>query len=154
MSKFFTTQEGLKVNIVEHTLDQLKKWPHLKIYVGTDSQSYARMTRYVTCICYRYGNRGAHFVYFKEEVKRDNDRTQFTRLYGEGLRTLEAAGVITDEIPVNIEAMEFDFADIVKTLSSKLVSSFKGYKNAKFKSGEMIATKAADYVCRHPNEFK
>ena len=154
MDRYFRTQEGERVNIVEHTLDQIEKWPHLKIYVGTDSQSYSSITRYITCIVYRYGHRGAHFIYYRDEIPRDRDKSQFTRLYGEGIRTLEAADLLTETIPVSVEALEFDFADITKTLSSKLVSSFKGYQNAKFKSGEMIATKAADYCCRHPHIYK
>lgn len=154
MDRYFKTQEGERVNVVEHTLEQLNKWPHLKIYVGTDSQSYSGITRYVTCIVYRYGNRGAHFIYSREEVPRDRDRSQFTRLYGEGTRTIEATDILTEHIPVAVEAMEFDFADVAKTLSTKLVSAFKGYQNAKFKSGEMIATKAADYCCRHSHIYK
>ena len=81
MDKYFRTQDGERVNVVQHTLDQLKKWPNLKVYVGTDSQDYSSITRYVTTIVYRYGNTGAHFVYFKEEIPRVRD--MFTRLFRE-----------------------------------------------------------------------
>lgn len=154
MDRYFKTQEGKRVNIIEHTLEQIEKWPHLKIYIGTDSQSYSSITRYITCIVYRYGNRGAHFIYYREEVPRDKDRTQWSRLFEEGMRTIETADMLTESIPVSVEAMEFDFADVAKTLSTKLVSAFKGYKNAKFKSGEMLATKAADFCCRHSHIYK
>lgn len=154
MERFFKTQEGKLVNIVEHTLEQIEKWPHLKIYVGTDSQNYGDKTRYVTCIVYRYGHRGAHFVYFRDEVPRIRDSSEFTRLYDEGVRTLSTADILTTDIPVAVEGLEFDFADIAKTLSSKLVGAFKGYNNAVFKSGKMMAVKAADHVCRHPNDYK
>lgn len=154
MERYFRTQEGQLVNIVEHTLEQIEKWPSLKIYVGTDSQSYGGITRYVTVIVYRYGHRGAHFIYYREEVPRDRDKSQFVRLYGEGMRTLEAGDILTQDIPVAIEALEFDFADATKTLSSKLVGAFKGTQNAVFKSGNMFACKAADHACRHPQIFK
>lgn len=154
MDKYFRTQEGELVNIVEHTLEQIEKWPHLKIYVGTDSQSEGPDTTYITCIVYRYGHRGAHFIYSKEVQDRDRDKSQYMRLYGEGLRTLETHDLLTETIPVSVESLEFDYADVAKTLSSKLVSAFKGYKMAVFKSGQMIACKAADHILRHPNNYK
>lgn len=148
MEKYFTTEWGEKVNIVEHTLEQIEKWPNLVIRIGTDSQNYSGITRYVTTIVYRYGNRGAHYVYFKEEVPRI--RVEYNRLYDEGVRTMEAHDLLTSEIPVAVQALEFDYADVKKTLSSQLVSTFKswGYGNAVFKSGDMIACKAADHICR------
>lgn len=160
MEKYFKTQQGERVNIVEHTLEQIKKWPHLKIYVGTDSQDYSGITRYVTCVIYRYGNRGAHFIYSKEEVSRVRD--MFTRLYTEGVKTIETAEILTNEIPVSVEYLEFDYNYIPKWASNKLISSIGGWVKglnykAVFKNSEnhvMIATKAADYCCRHPNIFK
>lgn len=156
MEKYFKTEEGELVNIIEHTLDQLKKWPDLTIRIGTDSQNYTfkekgkkrAISRYVTTIVYRYGHRGAHYIYYKEEVPRV--RSEWTRLYDEGIRTIEAADLLQAEIPVKIDALEFDYADVKKTLSSQLVQTFKnwgGFK-AEFKSGEMLACKAADHVCR------
>lgn len=146
MEKFFKDEEGKLHNIIEHTLEQIEKWPNLKIYVGTDSQVYGGIVRYVTAVVYRYGHRGAHYIYRMEDMRRMND--DFLRLYTEGAKTIEISEILTSELPVAIEAMEFDYADVKKTLSSKLVSAFKGITNARFKSGEMIATKAADHICR------
>jgi predicted RNase H-related nuclease YkuK (DUF458 family) len=148
MDKYFKTEQGEKVNIVEHTLDQIQKWPNLTIRIGTDSQNYGGITRYVTTIVYRYGHRGAHYIFYKEEVPRI--RVEWSRLYDEGTRTIEAAEILTSEIPVSIEALEFDYNDNKKTLSTQLVSVFRnwGNFNAAFKSGEMLACKAADHICR------
>lgn len=148
MEKYFRTEQGELVNIVEHTLEQIEKHPNLRIYIGTDSQSFSESTIYVTAIVFRYGKRGAHYVYYKEKVPRE--KIDFTRLYNEGLRTIEAHNLLTEEIPVSIEALEFDYADAKKTVSSQLVQIFKnwGNLNAVFKSGEMIATRAADHICR------
>lgn len=155
MERYFKTQEGETVNIIQHTLEQIEKWAHLKIYIGTDSQDcHGRETDYVTCITYRYGQRGAHFIYFKETVPKVKDMTQFARLYDEGVRTIEVARILTDELPIAVEAMEFDFADEKPTLSSKLVGVFKGYQNSVFKGGEMIACKAADHILRHKDLYK
>ena len=158
MEKYFRTQEGDKISIIEHTLQQIKLWPNLKIYIGTDSQDYGKITRFVTCMCYRYGHRGAHFVYLKEEVPTIRD--VFTRLYQEGVKTIEIAELLVEHLPaVKFEALEFDYSNLKKTKSSPLVSSIKGWvrglgMNPSFKSGEQLATKAADHVCRHPHIYK
>lgn len=151
MDKYFRTEEGDKVNIVEHTLEQIKKWPNLIIRIGTDSQNYGSITRYVTTIIYRYGHRGAHYIYFLEDVPRI--RVDYNRLYEEGIRTIQASDLLTEEIPVSIQALEFDYADAKKTISSQLVSVFKnwGTYTAVFKSGEMLACKAADHLVRNKN---
>jgi len=159
MERYFRTQEGKRVNVVEHTLEQIKKWPNLKMFIGTDAQDYGKITRFVTCVCYRYGSRGAHFVYYLEEVKKMD---MYQRLYDEGTRTIEAAQIISNEIPVVIEALEFDYNTIPKWASNKLVSTMNGWaKGLNYKpvfkntaSNIMIATKAADHVCRHPNMYK
>lgn len=148
MDKYFRTEEGERVNVVEHTLQQIEKWPNLIIRIGTDSQNYSGITRYVTAIIYRYGHRGAHYIFFKEEVPRI--KNEWNRLYDEGIRTIQAAELITGEIPVSIEALEFDYNDNKKTLSSQLVTVFKNWGSFKatFKSGDMLACKAADHICR------
>ena len=157
MEKYFKTHNGDKVNIVEHTLEQVNLWPNLRIYIGTDSQDYGKITRFVTCVCYRYGHRGAHFVYMKEEVPTIRDL--YTRLYTEGVRTVDAALLITEEIPISVEALEFDYNNFKKTKSTPVISALKGWvrglnMTASFKSGEQLATKAADHVCRHPEMYK
>lgn len=156
MDKYFRTQEGLLVNAVEHTLEQIEKWPNLRIYVGSDSQVPRNGKRhrgymvYATAIVYRYGHRGAHYIFNGEEVPIVKD--DFLRLYAEGVRTLEAAELLKNELPVEV-TMEFDYAGEKKTLSTMCVGAFKGYQNARFKGGEMISTKAADHIVRHWNEL-
>lgn len=157
MEKWFKTQEGELVNVVEHTLQQLEKWPNMKIYVGTDSQDQGEFSRYATVVVYRYGKRGAHFIYYKEEVPRIRD--MYTRLFDEAQRTIAAAQVIDGEIPVSFEALDFDFNYIPKWASNKLYASVKGWVkslnyNATFKGGEVIATKAGDHICRHWELYK
>lgn len=152
MEKYFRTEEGLKVNIIEHTLEQLQKWPNLKVYIGTDSQDYGKSTRYATAIVYRYGHRGAHYIFFIEDVPKQKD--MFVRLYDEASRTIEAAQMIDAEIPIAFEALEFDYNHIPRFNSHRLLSSVRGWVTglnykAVFKGGDMIACKAADHICRH-----
>jgi predicted RNase H-related nuclease YkuK (DUF458 family) len=151
MEKYFKNEQKELVNVIEHTLDQINKCPTLKIYIGTDSQNYSHITRYVTAIVFRYGLRGAHYIYFKEDVPRV--RAEYLRLYDEGVRTIQTWEMLTSEIPISVDGLEFDYSDIKKTISSKLVQDFKGWvtglqQKAIFKSGQMIATKAADHLCR------
>lgn len=155
MEKYFRTKQGNKVDIVEHTLEQLKLWPHLKMYVGTDSQDDGPETTYATAIVYRYGQRGAHVIFLIENVTKI--KNIFTRLYNEGTRTIEVARMIQEEIPaIKFEALEFDYADIEKTESTPVVAALRGWVqglgfNYSFKSGEQLATKAADHIARHSN---
>lgn len=151
IEKYFRTQEGLLVNIAEHTLEQLNKWPNLTMFIGTDSQVYGGIIRYVTCIVYRYGHRGAHYIFNCHEPNRIKD--DFLRLYNEGARTVQAFQLLSEEIPSTAAVLEFDYAGIKKTLSTPLVGAFKGYQNARFKGGEMFATKAADHICRNFHEI-
>lgn len=152
MEKYFKTIEGKLLNIVEHTLEQIEKWPNLKIYIATDSQDQGDKSRFATTIVYRYGTRGAHYVVFKQEVPRI--RVMYNRLFEEAVRTIDAATLITQEIPVKIEALEFDYSQIPKYKSNPLVSNIGGWAiglgyNVVFKSGQMIASKAADHECRN-----
>lgn len=157
MEKYFKTQAGERVNVIEHTLEQLQKWPNLKLYIGTDAQDYGKITRFATCIVYRYGHRGAHFIYFREEVPTVRD--MITRLLDEARRTIEIAQIIDEEIPVSFESLDFDFNTVPKWASNKVLSSVRGWVTglnykATFKGEHVIATKAADHVCRHPDIYK
>lgn len=158
MEKYFNLITGEKVNIVEHTLSELQKWSNLKMYIGTDSQDQGDTTTYATAIVYRYGLRGAHVIYYREKIPRVRD--MFTRLYGEGVRTIEAAQLLSNEIPaIAFEALEFDYADIKKTESSRLVGVLKGWVKGlnmkySFKSGGQLSTKIADHIVRHSEIYK
>lgn len=151
MNRYFRTKEGKLVDIVDHTLEQIQLHPTLTIRIGTDSQNQGDTTTYVTAITYRYNVRGAHYIYFKESVPRES--VDYLRLYAEGVRTIEAYGILTGEIPVSVEGLEFDYSDTKPTVSNRLVSTFRGWvagfnTRSIFKSGQMIATKAADHICR------
>ena len=150
--KYFRTIRGEMVNAVQHTLEQLEKYPNLKVFIGTDSQSYSDETVYVTAIVYRYDLRGCHYIFHKEKMKKV--KSDYMRLYDEGVRTIETFDSLTSEIPIQVEALEFDYNEVLKNISNKLVSDFKGWVSgmptkAVFKSGCMIACKAADHIIRH-----
>lgn len=151
MEKYFKTEEGGLVNVIEHCQEQIKQ-DNLKIYISTDSQNYGGKSVFVTAVVFRYGLRGAHYIYLKQRIPRIRDI--FTRLWKEGELTVECAEMITQEIPLKIEALEFDYNNKKITKSTNLVPALVGWAsslgyNTRVKPDEMIAAKAADHLCRN-----
>ena len=148
---YFKTEGGEIVKVLDHTLKVIKENPDVRITIGTDSQDYADKSRFVTCICYRWARKkGAHYIYLKEDKPRYKDT--YSRLYQEGTKTLEIASLFEDTA-IKIEALEFDFNNIKKTESTKLISGFKGWcegtgYKALFKGDELVACRAADHKVR------
>jgi predicted RNase H-related nuclease YkuK (DUF458 family) len=138
--------------MIDHTLEQVKEHPELKIYIGTDSQNFGENTVYATAIVYRYGLRGAHYIYNKVKVPRI--KNTFERLFKEAQMSIETAQHLTENLPVAIEAIELDYNNKKITKSTSLISSTKGWAESlgykvKVKPDEMIAAKAADHLCRN-----
>lgn len=152
MDRWFRTEQGELVDIVDHCLQEIAKRENLKIYIGTDSQNSANKSNYATAIVFRYGQNGCHYVYKKLQVPRIRDH--FSRLFKEAELTIETAELITNEIPIKIEALEFDYNNTKKTKSTQVISAATGWAHGlgyktKVKPDEMIASKAADHLCRH-----
>lgn len=153
MERYFKTESKELVNVIEHTVEQIQQYPDLKIYIATDSQNYGHTSVYVTVIVYRYGLRGAHYIYRKERI-RPSIRDIFQRLWKEAELTIDIAQFLLDNMPIQIEALEFDFNGRIVTKSSPLVKSIKGWAEslgvkAHMKPDDMIASKAADHLCRN-----
>lgn len=142
-----------------------KKWDdELRIYVGTDSQNTRYSTRYVTVIAYRHGNRGADFIYWKENVKKikasakvvvgqDLIRVEVSqRLWGEVERSLAVAQLLNSgDVPVY--CVDLDVNDKVGTGSNSLAASGRGYIvgsgfKCSVKPEEQCASRAADHLVR------
>ena len=62
----FKDIHGNILDPIDHTREILKKNPFVEVYVGTDSQSLAKKTQYITVIAYRFGNRGVHYILKKK----------------------------------------------------------------------------------------
>lgn len=151
MERYFVTEEGKKVNVIDHCLEQLKLHPNLTFHIGTDSQNKGDYSVYVTVLVFRHGLRGAHFVSLTNKIPRIRDI--FTRLYKEAEYTIEAATMITEAIPISFEGVEFDYNNKKLTKSTNVIAATKGWAEslgfkAKVKPDELIAIKAADYICR------
>ncbi len=149
--KYFRTEENELVDILEHSIEQVKLYPDLKIHISTDSQNYGAKTVYATVVVFRYGLRGAHYIYNKVRIPRIKDT--FTRLYKEGEFTIECAEYIQNNTALRVFAVEFDYNNKKKTASSSLVPVLVGWANslgykALAKPDDLIAAKAADHLCR------
>lgn len=151
MEKYFRTEDGKVVNVIEHCRQVLGTYPAAQILIGTDSQNSKTHSKYSTVIVFRYGNIGAHYIFNTTKVSKIKDL--FKRLFKECELSLDVAEYITNNTSYKVAAIELDFNDFKITRSTPLVSATKGwceslgYKTI-LKSGEMIACKAADHCCR------
>lgn len=157
MEKYFKLENGELVNVIEHCREVLAQHPNAEILIGTDSQNGKKESVYVTTIVFRYGFRGAHFIY--QKIKIPKIKNIFTRLFKECEYSMEIAQYLNDNTSYKIKAIELDFNDFKKTESTPLISGTKGWCESlgykvMLKSGEMYACKAADHVLRHPDLYK
>lgn len=157
MEKYFRTDDGSRVDVIEHCSRILCAFPSAEILIGTDSQNEKKTTDYAVVIVFRYGNNGAHFIYNKIKVPKIKD--MFTRLFKECELSVEIAEHISKNTSFKISALELDFNDFKKTKSTPLISATKGWGESLgyrviLKSGEMFACKAADHILRHPGLYK
>jgi predicted RNase H-related nuclease YkuK (DUF458 family) len=153
MNKYFKILDSNnRVDIIEYVVNKLSDNPYIKLYIGSDSQNYGGYTHYSTVVVLRYNKNGGHVLYQKDKVPRIRDH--WSRLWGECERSLEVARYLKEVSSINVEAVELDYNNEKKTESTKLVAATKGYVNSfgftvKVKPEELIAVKAADYLCRH-----
>jgi predicted RNase H-related nuclease YkuK (DUF458 family) len=158
MEKYFRTEQGKLVDILDYTIQRLSKDPDVKIHIGTDSQVKGGEIHYVICIVYRVGKKGAHFIYKK--IKKDRppktvsqDEQVNMRLNEEVYMTMEIAQFLQSNTSIHIESVEFDFNFEPEHISNRLTSMATGWAkgvgfNAKIKPDELIACRAADHICR------
>lgn len=141
-----------KVDILEYIAEKIKENPHLKIYVGTDSQNYGGFTHYGIAIVLRNGTKGGHVLYRKDKIPRIRDH--FTRLWKEAEYSLEVAQWLRDNSAISVDMIELDYNGTKVTKSSNLVAATSGWITSlgfrvKVKPDDMIACKAADHICRN-----
>jgi len=150
MKKVFRTLNGNPINILSHTLEQIKINPDVKIYIGGDSKLKSNGSIvYYTVVAYRYGGRGVHYVFNKEVVERK--MTKWDRLMGEIERIMTFATWFTENSPVKLYAIDFDLNQDKRYYSNKLVNIAIGWGGSLgvpvyTKPDEVVASKAADHL--------
>ena len=152
MKKAWKLEGGDTVDLISYTKDLLSKRPDItEISVGSDSQNKKYNTCYVVCVAFKYGNRGAHCIYYKENVKKIRNR--FTRLWGECERSVEIATLLKLN-NVSVDFVELDFNKKELTGSNPMVKSSRGFVmgmgfECKVKPDDGLSScKYADWVCR------
>ncbi len=149
-SVVFKDIKGNIIDPIDHTREIIKKNPFVEVHVGTDSQSLAKMTQYITVIAYRYGNSGVHYILKKNGVPQIKDL--WTRLWKETELSIDIAESIKKSLNV-IPEIDLDYNENENFKSNKLVNASKGLANSlgykvNIKPHIQIATRAADYHCK------
>lgn len=146
----FRDIHGNIIDAIAHTQAILENHPYVNIHVGTDSQSIAKQTRYITVIAYRYGNRGVHYILSKSGVPQIKD--MWTRLWKETELSIGVAEWMKKKLNVRLE-IDMDYNEDENYQSNKLVNATRGWANSlgykvNIKPHGQIATRAADYHCK------
>ena len=149
-SVVFKDIKGNIIDPIDHTREIIKKNPFVEVHVGTDSQSLAKITQYITVIAYRYGNSGVHYILKKNGVPQIKDL--WTRLWKETELSIDIAESIKKSLNV-IPEIDLDYNENENFKSNKLVNASKGLANSlgykvNIKPHIQIATRAADYHCK------
>lgn len=166
MNKIFKFKGGLVVDPIQHTIDVLKLHDDVTIYIGTDSQDRSRNSVFATAIAYRYGNKGVHYIYSREHLKRFP--SMWSRLYKETELTIEVATWFLSHFPNLNIILDFDYNVKPNSKSNSLVSLATGWSDAlglksnikldctnNFLNYQMqVATRAADRECRGGCNYK
>lgn len=151
----FRTEEGLRVDLIKHSKNIIRDkilnyGEEVKVYVGTDSQNKRRKTTYAVVVVFRYGHRGAHYVFSRFQVKKIRDRRE--RLMKECEHSIDLALKLRENgIPVH--SIDLDFNKDKKFGSNAVVQAAQGWCEglgfkANVKPELLLATKAADHLCR------
>lgn len=149
----FESGEEVK-NLKEYVSAIYRKYlldEHFKVYVGCDSQNKRYGTHYATCILFKLGLRGGHFIY-QNQVIRPKIKDRWQRLWGEVERSLETAQWLTAN-GFKVDRVDLDFNEKEIARSSEMVASARGYVigmgfECAVKPSMCSACRAADHLVR------
>jgi len=151
----FKFESGEEVeNLKEYVANIYKQYlldPDFAVMVGCDSQNKRYNTVYATCIVFKLGKRGGHFLYTKDYV-RPKIKERWNRLWKEVEKSLEVALWLRSN-GFKVDRVDLDFNEKEIARSSAMVASARGYVLAlgfqcEVKPGPTMATRAADHLVR------
>ncbi len=159
----FKKYDRSSVDLFQHCLEQKVLREDLSVHIGCDSILVEHNLYYFTVVAFRYNAKGAHFIYDREKRTPYRDGTGkpdiFTKLWEEARFTIELSELLVERGIFNRDELviEFDYNDIIKTVSTKLIPSATGwaiglgYKHIILKSESQTACKAANHLCQKLN---
>lgn len=138
------------VDVIEYWNSLIKNDTPIETYLGTDSLK-VRKSRYVfyVVIVFRFEKSGAHYLHKQENF--DHFNTVEDKLRKEIEFTMDFARYFRSN-GLEIDFLEFDFNDKIKTKSSMLVPEAEGWARMDgftplCKMEDLLATRAADHLC-------
>ena len=157
MDKYFRTEQGKIIEVIDYSIQQVVKNPDVKIYIGCDSQVHGPKIVFVLTVAYQAGRNGVHCIYKRIEKERPpkyvhiNEQVKL-RLREEIYMTMEIVQYVLDNSSIKIAGVEFDFNDVKDTLSKPMIAESVGWARglglkALTKPDEMYATKFSNYKC-------
>lgn len=159
MERYFRTEKGKLVDVIDYSAEQVSKNPDVKISIGCDSQVYGPKIYFVISVVYRVGTTGGHCIYRKIKKERPaksvaKETQVHERLMEEIYLTMELAQLFIDNSSIKLHSVEFDFNDEEVHLSNKLMNMAKGWAfglglPARTKPDELIACRYSDHICRN-----
>lgn len=167
--KFINYQHRKEVDLFKIVSDQKFQYgSDLKVHIGTDSTVSGDFTLYFTVVAFRHSKTGVHFVFSKEKVQRFRNENgkpdSFTRLWRECKLSMDVAQMLVERglLSKSDIIIELDYNNLIKTVSTPLISSTKGWAIGegyqclvKYKENaqrpdqweDQIAVKAANHLC-------
>jgi predicted RNase H-related nuclease YkuK (DUF458 family) len=158
MEKYFRTEQKQTVHIIDYSIQQVSKNSNTLINIGSDSQVKGAYIDFYIAIAYRSGNNGVHCIY--KHIRKERppksvpmEKQVEMRLREEMDMTVEVAKYILENSSLRINALEFDYNDVLPTLSHNFAKESVGwcqYFGVKHlsKPDEMYATKYANSKCQ------
>ena len=150
LEQFRIMNNGSLVQLVDHTIEQLRQTPDVQVLIGSDSQNRNGTTTYATTVVFRYENNGAHVIYKKEKTQKVGDL--WTRLWAELERSIAVAEHLETHAGIKIHQIDMDYNSDPAYASNKVFTAAVGYlRSMGYRSGSkpdlLIASWAANVIC-------
>lgn len=152
MIRFFKKPDTLEnVDLLQMCVDKIKENKNVKIYLGTDSKSSNKKTRYITSVVFRGDTRGCSLIF--KEVLLPKEKDLFKSLFHECELSLEIADYLKKNSSIHVDAIELDYNSFKKTRSTNLIAATKGWVESKgyvavVKPQKMYAVKSSDHLLK------
>ena len=143
---FYTKGDKSIKDLIDYIENQIEKHPNCEIYIGTDSQRFGPINKFVTVIAFRYGKRGVHFIYNRKTMPLHP--TVKNKLRHEVELTVECYYWLKTKLPnIKICAVEADINEDKRFKSNEYFSEGRGgLEGLVSGEGVLVLTKPQEQV--------